>query len=232
MLRTTSHEITQSKSNERTNSDWVTELAHGDPGQAAAIADLRTIIFRAVKTYLGRRGKRLQRFGWSELEHIAEDFTQDAILKVLDNLHTFEGRSRFTTWAMRVAINTAASELRRKLWQDVPLMETNDDGEEFSIVDGLEGAAQKGSPEAALQRQEAIDMLREIIASELTARQRAVMLNVLVHGMPLEVVADRMNTNRNNVYKITHDARRKLRNSLLDSGFSPEYVLSLFGENR
>lgn len=232
MLKTATQEIAKPASRERTDEEWVTELAFGDTGQSAAIADLRIVVFRAVRAYLGRQGKRLQRFGWSELEHIAEDFTQDAILKVLDNLHTFEGRSRFTTWAMRVAINTAASELRRKLWQDVPLMETNDDGEEFSIVDGLEGAAQKGSPEAALQRQEAIDMLREIIASELTARQRAVMLNVLVHGMPLEVVADRMNTNRNNVYKITHDARRKLRNSLLDSGFSPEYVLSLFGENR
>jgi RNA polymerase sigma-70 factor (ECF subfamily) len=232
MLKTATQEIAKPASRERTDEEWVTELAFGDTGQSAAIADLRIVVFRAVRAYLGRQGKRLQRFGWSELEHIADDFTQDAMLKVLDNVHTFEGRSRFTTWAMRVAINTAASGLRRKMWQDVPLMETNEDGEEFSIVDGLNGAEKQGSPEAALERQEAIDILREIIVNELTERQRKVMLNVLVHGMPIEIVAARMNTNRNNVYKITHDARLRLRKGLLDSGFTPEYVLSFFGEIR
>lgn len=232
MLSTTSRVISQSKtkSRERSNEDWVNELAHEGPEQAAAVEALRLHLLRAVKAYLGRQGKRLQRFAWSEIEQIAEDFTQDSMLKVLDNLHTFQGKSRFTTWAMRVAINTAASGLRKNLWKDVSLVGTNDEGEELSIVDALRVPERRRSPEAALQRQEAIDVLREIIKTKLTERQRIVMLNVLVHGMPLDVIAERMNTNRNNVYKVTHDARLKLKNCLRDSGLSPEYVLSLFAE--
>jgi len=232
MLSTTSQAIKPFKSRERTNEEWLFELDQSGPVQGEALEALRVHLFRAVKAYLGRQGKRLERFAWSELEQIAEDFTQDAMLKVLDNLHTFEGRSRFTTWAMRVAINTAASGLRRRLWQEVPLVSRNEEGEEISIADGLEVSAIHGSPEAAVQRQEAVDILREIISNELTERQRIVMLNVLVHGMPLDVIAQRMNTNRNNIYKLTHDARMKLKNCLRESGLSPDYVLSLFAGDR
>jgi len=64
----------------------------------------------------------------------------------------------------------------------------------------------------------------------LTERQQQALIAVAVRGVPLEIVAEQMQTNRNALYKLIHDARRKLRTHLEAQGLSLDYVLNLFQE--
>lgn len=207
----------------RGNAEWLSDLSAGGQDQAAALEELREILIRSVRYYLS--GK-LPNHDWIQL---SEDMTQEALLKILAKAHTFEGKSKFTTWAIKIAINTTAAHLRRMQWKEVPLEVASDDGEEFSLLDRIASEAQEREPELAVQRQEALETLRSIIATELTERQRTAMVNVLIHNVPLDVIADRLMTNRNNLYKVTHDARLKLKRKMAEAGFTPEQFLSLFG---
>ncbi|MEX2143886.1 MAG: sigma-70 family RNA polymerase sigma factor [Anaerolineales bacterium] len=204
---------------ERTNADWLQAL-RADPS-SEALEDLRAILLRGLRASLASRID-------GDLETLTEDFAQDALLKILKNLDTFRGESRFTTWAQKIAIHIALSELRRRRWRDVPLQSftQNAEGEELTPILLTDPLPQ---PDRAAAQNDLLRTVEELIFEELTERQRTAMLAILQDGLPLQVIAERMDTNPNALYKLLHDARQRLKQRMEEkTGLSAQELMSLF----
>jgi RNA polymerase sigma-70 factor (ECF subfamily) len=146
-------------------------------------------------------------------------------MKVLDNLESFEGRSKFTTWAHKIAIRTALTELRRKRWEDQSL-EALTEAEGSARIRLLEGS--EADPDLTVEQRDMLTQVQRIIDEALTEKQRTAMVALKVHGMPIAEVARRMGTNRNALYKLVYDARLRLKERMVSEGLSPEEVLAAF----
>jgi RNA polymerase sigma-70 factor (ECF subfamily) len=203
----------------RTNSEWLCELSSPSPDQA--IEDLRAILTRGLHFALSSRVP-------GELDVLVEDFVQDALLRILDKLDTFRSESQFTTWAQKIAVRVAFSELRRQRWKDISLndlLPADQDAGDFTPAVLSDPGP---NPEEQSTQHAMADLVQRLIMEELTDRQREVMLAVIIGGMPLDEVARRMDTNRNALYKLIHDARKRLQSQLAAEGLTPEEVLAVF----
>jgi RNA polymerase sigma-70 factor (ECF subfamily) len=203
---------------ERSNQAWLSALRESGPEQTTALADLRAFLVRGLGYAMMDRP--------DVTDADIEGFVQDALLKILDNLDSFRGESRFTTWAQKIAVHEAFTELRRNRWENVSL----DD-----MIAQYEGdftpsflADSDPSPEQLVTQQTLLELVQRLIAEELTDRQRRALTAVVFAGMPTEEVARRMGTNRNALYKLMHDARQRLKTRMLAEGISAEEVLSAF----
>ena len=204
---------------QRTNQEWVEDLK--DPVSGEALEDLRVILLRGLRASLSTRIQ-------TDLDAITEDFVQEALLKILKSVDTFRGESRFTTWAQKIAIHVAFTELRRRRWKDVSLQDMIEtpDGEEYTPLILTDPSA---SPEKETTQNDLMRIVYELIETELTERQRTAIIAVLQGGVPLGEVAERMNTNRNALYKLIHDARKRLVESLYQkAGLTAQEVMALF----
>ncbi len=202
---------------ERTNQEWLAELR--GPGRDQALADLRARLVRGLRYAMADRP--------SVTEADLEDWGQDALMKILAGLDSFRGESRFTTWAQKIAVRVAFTELRRQRWKDISLQDLTApyDGEDITPAVLTDPAA---SPEQRAAQQMMAEMVHRLIAEELTERQRQTLTAVMMGGMPLEEVARRMGTNRNALYKLLHDARRRLQKRMIAEGLSAQDVLAAF----
>jgi RNA polymerase sigma-70 factor (ECF subfamily) len=203
---------------ERTNQEWLTELHSAR--REDALAELRTLLVRGLRYAMADRP--------SVTAADIEDFAQDALVKILAALDSFREESRFTTWAQKIAVRVAFSELRRRRWQDVSLQDLlvqHDVGYFTPTVLADAGL----TPEQQTTRQTMLDIVQHLIMEELTDRQREAMTAIVIGGMPLEEVARRMETNRNAIYKLLHDARRRLRTRMMAQGISLQDMLAAFG---
>jgi len=179
-----------------------------------ALSDLRAILLRGLRRSLS---------GYSVVdESFLEDAIQDSVLKIMGGLSKFTGRSRFITWAMSITIHVAMSELRRHRWRDVSLDQTADDGFVFDrAVD------ESPRPDEAAQRQAILDALHRTIQTDLTDKQRTALVAEL-RGMTLEEIARQMDSSRNALYKLIHDARMRLKEGLEAVGYEREDILAVF----
>jgi len=202
----------------RTNDEWITALSEPSPEQDRALDDLRVRLIQGLGYALGSRP------GIDDA--VLEDFAQEAVLKILAALGAFRGESLFTSWAQKIAVRVAYTELRRHRWRDVSLDEMADNAP-LGLMPRMM-ADPSASPEQITIQNAVVHTLRCVIDEELTAKQRQALVAVRIHGVPLEEVARRMGTNRNAVYKLLHDARQKLRAKLLDEGMSTAEILSAF----
>jgi RNA polymerase sigma-70 factor (ECF subfamily) len=196
----------------RTNEQWLTELRGPNPN--GALADLYDLLVRGLGAALDGRA------GGAEAN--IEDFAQEALLKITNNLDSFRGESRFTTWAKKIAMNVALTELKRRRWRDVSLQDLLD--RRVATSRGL--ADPQLTPEQAAFQNIVLAKLRGIIDEELTDRQREAVVAVILEGMPIAEVARRMGTNQNALYKLLHDARKKLKLRMEDVGLPPQEVLA------
>ncbi len=194
--------------------NWVEDLRSEGDLQEQSLTKLRKILVGGLLSSF--RGKGVD-------QAFCEDIAQDATIKILKNLDQFEGRSRFTTWAMSIAIRAAISELRKKRFKNVSLSDLTD-GEQLQI-EIADTAAE--SPESTQQRKTVLNKLNELISGKLSDKQRVALQGVL-GGMPVEEVARQTGSNRNAVYKLIHDARQKLKSELEQSGYDGPTILSLF----
>jgi len=206
----------------RTNDQWLSELRAEDDTREAALEDLHAIILRGLPFALSR---------WlspsnPQFEALTEEVTQETLLRVLDQMHTFEGRSQFTTWVHKIAIRIALTELRRKRWQDSSLDEMVDNEETPVSPRILEDSS--ATPEQSAERADMMDRIRRLIDEELTERQRRALIMLGMQGMPMEEAARQLNTNRNALYKLLHDARLRLKQRLQTEGLDAQEVLSAF----
>jgi RNA polymerase sigma-70 factor (ECF subfamily) len=211
---------------ERTNDAWLSELRDDNPKQAAAIEDLLQHLKRGVLAYLRTRSD-LNYLAETELQHMSEDFAQEAFLKIKANLDRFEGKSKFTTWAAKIAANHTISELRRAKWRDFSLDAITESGTSLQEI-LTPPADQTSNPDTESERRQVWETLNDVINNELTERQRQALVAVRIENVPIAEVARMLNTNANNVYKLLHDARLKLKRRLQALDMDAEYILSLF----
>ncbi|MEM7357372.1 MAG: sigma-70 family RNA polymerase sigma factor [Acidobacteriota bacterium] len=197
-----------------TDEQWLRDLRSSGERQQTALETLRSTLLRGLRAALAQRQLS---------PAVLEDAVQEALIKILDRLDSFEGRSRFTTWAMSIAVRAVWTEMRRRHWRGVSLEEVlAASGEPFEDRPSLESLPERRAERSALGAR-----LRQAIHRDLTAKQRTALLAELA-GMPQEEIARRMGSNRNALYKLVHDARKRLRGSLEASGISPADVLSAF----
>ena len=211
----------------RTNQEWVRDLS-GEASQEAAIADLRELLLRAALYFFSRNLEDLQGITRQEILQRAEDCAQDALIAVLDHLSDFRGDSKFTTWAYKFAINTALVAARRERWKGISLDELASTGQSH-FFETLMLNTSAVAPEQSAMRAEIRGILEEVIEHDLTERQRRVLVLMVLHEVPLDEVVRYLGTNRNAVYKMLHDARRKLKSGLEAHGFEIGEMLSMFG---
>ena len=195
-----------------TSRDWVTELR--GPDCDAAIAELHALLLRASRFELGRRRGQLAHVPARDVDDLAVQSADDALVAVLAKLDDFAGRSRFTTWAYKFALLEAAVKARRRAWHKREIVvdhelwpEPRDPGR---------------SAQERLEERELMDALRDAIAEELTTHQREVFIALALNGVPIDVLAEERDTTRGALYKTLHDARRKLRATLAAAGHIAE----------
>jgi len=192
------------------NEAWLAALQGGERDRA--IQALRVVLVRGLRAVLAKRIP-------GSTDALAEDFAQEGLIKILDNLDTFRGESRFTTWAQKIAVRVALSELRRRRWQDVSLHQLGG-FEEAGPTAPVDIASAEYGPDARTNLSLIAQTIQQVMAEVLTERQRTAVAAVMLHEMPLEEVARRMDTNRNALYKLLHDARMRMRKALQQRGIS------------
>lgn len=178
------------------DTEWVERLT--GPEREAATRELQLLLSRAM-------------FKFDVSAEDKEDFVQSATIIVLTKISSYQGRSKFSTWAISIAINTALSELRKRHWNNVSLEDLT------QMQEPTENSSR--NPELEAQRQSAIELVDSLIHGELTLKQRTALIAEL-NGMPLQEIASRMGVSRGAIYKLTFDARQKLLQCLSEKGYS------------
>jgi len=193
--------------------EWLRSLRRDGAGRDEAVALLHALLLRAARFEVARRRPSLPHLRGNELDDIATEAADDALMSVLARLDDYRGASRFTTWAYKFALLEAAAKLRKRTWQgrEVPLEPAT-----WSVVSnaGL-------GPDAETEQRELLQTIQCAIAEVLTPHQRRVLVALALNGVPIDVLADWMNASRGALYKTLHDARQKLRKHLAERGLVP-----------
>jgi RNA polymerase sigma-70 factor (ECF subfamily) len=206
----------------RSNETWISDLRANGAARESALADLRDVIQHGLPYAVSR---------WVSPEDplfapLVDEVTQETLLRVMDQLGSFEGRSMFTTWVQKIAIRIALTELRRKRWQDSSLDELlNSEG---TPAPGGLMADHTPGPAAIAEQADTIAHVRRILEQELTPRQRQALTLLAIQDVPPEEAAKILKTNRNALYKLLHDARLRLKRKLTAAGLTAQDVLSAF----
>ncbi len=215
---------------ERSNEQWTWALSErSSEAQSEALQDLHDFLLRAVLTYLALQRSELSDWSRSDVRGLAEDLTQDAVVEITRSLASFRKEAKFTTWAYRFVINQAISELRRQRYRNVSLDQLRDEqgGGLFQTVitdrDKLE-------PEQLADQHYYLNLIRDIVESELNEHQRTALLAVYWQGHTMDEVAEALGLTRNALYKLLHDARQRLKARLLARHLSENDILSAFEE--
>jgi RNA polymerase sigma-70 factor (ECF subfamily) len=201
---------------EPTSSDWLDALRDEGPRRYDAIERLHELLLRAARFEVARRTSALPHLRGESLDDLALQSADDAIVAVLAKLDDFRGDSRFTTWAYKFGLLEAAVRLRKLSWQGRELPLEPESWEAFSNA--------QASPHEDAETGELLAALRVAMEEQLTAHQREVLVAITISGVPIDVLADRLDTSRGALYKTLHDARHKLRRCLADQGLEIEGV--------
>lgn len=206
----------------RTNEQWLSDLHASGMVYETALADLREAVLSGLPAALS---------GWlspnsPQYEGLAEEVTQEALMKVVEHLDTFEGRSQFLTWVYKIAVRIALTELRRSRWKDVSLE---------SLVEPEEGTASpqlmtdpSADPEVQVTRADMMVRLQMMMKEELSERQMLAMRLMMIQQMPMEEAARRLGSERNALYKLMHDARLRMKHRLARDGMAIEDLFAIF----
>jgi RNA polymerase sigma-70 factor (ECF subfamily) len=193
------------------SAEWLRVLGADGPRREAALARLHGMLLRIAQRETRRRGPRMLIAG-PELEDLAYQAAADALMAITAKLSQFRGESRFTTWAYRFVILEVSAKLGRHFWRRPDVRLEKEDWDRLPGRFGFEPA-----PES--EWRDLLAALRRAVDTELTARQREVFVAIVVDGVPLDALAVRLDSNRNALYKMMFDARRKLRAALAANGY-------------
>ncbi|MEK4032471.1 RNA polymerase sigma factor [Methylocystis sp. IM3] len=206
----------------RSNAQWLISLRETGQSQENAVKELRQLLRRAILNFLSR--KRAPNAGLLNhgYEDVAEDCAQESAFLIQSKLDQFRGDSEFTTWAYSIAIRVTLNELRRRRWQASA-------ADPARLGDAMpHWPIDNPGPERSLEQQQAWAMLSELIETALTPLQRKALIAHAFQEMPLDLVAEWLGTNRNSLYKLIHDARKRLKAALLSRGVTHRELIATF----
>jgi RNA polymerase sigma-70 factor (ECF subfamily) len=189
--------------------------------RAQAIGELHDLLLRGARFELNRRRASLGHLPYAELDDLANQSADDALVAIIAKLDSFRGASRFTTWAYKFVLLEAGVKARRRVWQ----------GREVSLDEHEWPAARdhRASAQELVERDELLGAIADAVKTALTPHQREVFSALALNGVPIDVLAERLGTTRGALYKTLHDARRKLRATLASAGFNIETTTALGG---
>jgi RNA polymerase sigma-70 factor, ECF subfamily len=182
---------------------WLDRLDAGSRERDDAVAELHALLLKAARFEVNRRGASLRA---GEADDLAQQSADDALVAVLRRLPDFRGDSRFTTWAYKFALLEAGVKVRRRAWHG---REIQLEPEHWALIP--RGGA---TPQEDLETAELLAALQAAIERDLSPHQRRVLVAVALQDVPIDVLAERLDTTRGALYKTIHDARRKLRAAL------------------
>jgi RNA polymerase sigma-70 factor (ECF subfamily) len=196
---------------------WLRELRADGAAKERALADLHALLLRATRFEVARRRPLLPHVRGDDLDDLAVQAADDALMSVLRRLDDFRGVSRFTTWAYKFGLLEAAVKLRKRAWQ----------GKEIPLADEAWSAFSDASaqPDLEAEQGELLATVRQAIDEILTDHQRRVLVALAIDGVPIDVLAEQLGSTRGALYKTLHDARRKLRAELEACGLAPDTFL-------
>ena len=201
---------------------WITALRGPSGPREQALGELHALLLRAARFELGRRRSQLAQLAATDVEDLANQAADDALMAILGKLDSFRGTSRFTTWAYKFALLEAGVKARRRAWQG---REISIDAETWPQFPHAGRSAQRCLEDAELLR-----ALRDAVRTSLTPHQREVFSALALNGVPIDVLAERLNSTRGALYKTLHDARRKLRVALGAAGYALDDDVAVGGE--
>ena len=213
MLTTTSTSDAPTKRAARLDQEsqaWIDRLSPHSPHREAAIVALHAHLLKAARYEVARRRANYPHLRGDDFDDLAQQSADDALVCILGKLDDFRGDSRFTTWAYKFALFEAGTKIRRRAWQgrELPL-----EPESWSLF------AQAGAtPHEDAETAELLLALQHAMRTHLTTHQREVLVAVTLNDVPIDVLAERLNTTRGALYKTVHDARHKLRRVLAARG--------------
>ena len=190
--------------------DWYLDLRPGSSRREEAAGELRDLLLRASRFEVFRRRGMLPQLSSGELDELADEAASDAAMSVLRRLDDFRGESRFETWAYKFALLEAAVKVRRRAWRDREVMLDPEGWERFPAL--------MPGPDADAEQAALLECVRDGIEA-LTPHQREVLVAVVLDGVPIDVLAERLGSNRNALYKTIHDARARLRAYVAAAGY-------------
>jgi RNA polymerase sigma-70 factor, ECF subfamily len=194
---------------------WIERLRATGPERDEALVELHALLVRAARFEIGRRtGSGRLRGG--DYDDLAQQSADDALVAILGKLEDFRGESRFTTWAYKFALYEAAATVRKRAWQgrEIPLAP-----EAWPLIpDEHQRTAQQ-----SLETADQLKALQQAIEQDLSPHQREVLVALALNQVPIDVLADRLNTTRGALYKTLHDGRQKLRSALTARELSPNH---------
>jgi RNA polymerase sigma-70 factor, ECF subfamily len=195
------------------SAEWVRALAGAGAAREAALARLHGLLLLIARREAARRGPRLAITG-PELDDLAYQAAADALVAITGKLGQFRGDSRFTTWAYKFVIFEVSAKIGRHFWRHpaVPL-----DAGQWERLPARFGA----DPAHQAEWRDMAAAVRRAVDTELTPRQRAVFVSIVVHGVPLDALVVSLGSSRGAIYKMMFDARRKLRAALAAHGYLP-----------
>jgi RNA polymerase sigma-70 factor (ECF subfamily) len=195
---------------------WLSALRLPGPERDEAVADLHELLLRAARFEVSRRRAALSHVRGEELDDLALQAADDALVAVLGKLDDYRGVSRFTTWAYKFALLETSVRLRRRAWQE---REVVLEPEAWPLM-----ADTRESPQSQAETGELMRAIKQGMDSCLTEHQREVLVGLALNGVPIDVLAERLNTTRGALYKTLHDARRKLRADIGERGFALDSI--------
>jgi RNA polymerase sigma-70 factor (ECF subfamily) len=191
---------------------WLARLGSTGPDKPAAIQALFELLLRGARHETHRRSGSLPARVVGDLDDIARQAADDALAVLLRKLDDYRGASRFTTWAYKFAIFEVSAALRREAWRGRSITIEDESWDRMADMNPID-------PHAQTEVRELVAVVERTVAADLTPRQRDVFIAIIVHGVPIDVVADRHGSSRGAVYKVLHDARQKLRLALAAQGW-------------
>jgi RNA polymerase sigma-70 factor (ECF subfamily) len=200
---------------------WIAALRGPRAVRDEAVEELHALLMRGARFELNRRRTMLSHVSYGELDDLATQAADDALVAILGKLDSFRGASRFTTWAYKFVLLEAGVKARRRAWQ----------GREVSLELDAWAAVRDARPTAQrmLEDADTLSAIRDAVQTSLTAHQREVFVALALNGVPIDVLAERLSTTRGALYKTLHDARRKLRAAIADAGLGPETTTTTEG---
>jgi RNA polymerase sigma-70 factor (ECF subfamily) len=190
---------------------WLDALGGTDGDLRAAQVRLHALLLRIARSEVHRRSGHLRVSG-PELDDLAHQATADALVAIIAKLGQFRGESRFTTWAYKFVIFEVSTKIGRHFWANPTVAMDAEDWDRLPDRFGLE-------PARASEWRDLVTALHRAVDEVLTERQRQIFVALVLNGVPLDALVAELGTNRNAIYKMLFDARRKLRAVLVANGY-------------
>ena len=183
---------------------WWDRLHGCESVRTDAIEELHERLRREASFHVRQHVSRLAAFPRSDIDDLATQAADDALVALLRKLDDYRGESQFLTWARRFAALDAQVSVRRRLGRD-----------RVGISRDPDHALDVADPGSSLHEQvvtrERIRSLTKVINNGLTVRQRAVLVAVAIDGVSTDTLAGELQTTPGAIYKTLHDARVKVR---------------------